>query len=133
MTRPWTTWEVCNGFLVSLVQRLGLALNYEMKSECWSSSNQEMIISDDKALDHLRSPQWIFSLTCLEVKISIKLWNEIWMSKLISAWFVMCKWCRCLARCVNGMESGCKGAKIEPSAMGGIKNLVSSFIFKLQK
>jgi hypothetical protein len=36
-----------------------------------------MVILDDKALDHLGSLQWIFSLTHLEVEISLKLQNEI--------------------------------------------------------
>jgi hypothetical protein len=36
-----------------------------------------MAILNDKAFDHLGSLQWIFSLTHLEVKISLKLQNEI--------------------------------------------------------
>jgi hypothetical protein len=64
-----------------------------------------------------------FSFTCLEVEISLKLQNEVWMSKLINTWFVMCKWHKCLARRVNGTKSGCKGVKTKPNAMGGIKEL----------
>ncbi len=76
-----------------------------------------------------------FSFTCLEVEISPRLQDESESWKLIGAWFSMCGYCRCLARCGN-KDEGAKSVKVDLGAIGGIsgslRNAGSQRFYKIK-